>query len=827
MKEKIVFYVGLFVVLFYHGFSQQAPAIGTCKIKGRVIDSATKQPVSYATITAFLTGSTNVAGGNLTDDKGQFTIENLPGGEYLAKIEFLGYYPVTKKGITLSDKKPVINIGDILLAASSKSLKDVSITASRNFMENHIDKLLYNVDKDVTSQGGVATDILKKVPMVSVDIDGNIALLGDTNVRVFINGKPSTMFDNNLAEALKAIPASQIKSIEVITSPGAQYDAQGTGGIINIVLKDNKVKGVNGNCSLSGGSRYENGSANIHVKNGSLDVNASLSGNIQLNTRTLTSMHRAADSSGLILIQDGYGQVQRNGYRAQTGFDWAINKTDDINGSYSYNNFGNTNDGVVNQEQITAYPFPADTNSVRNSNNYYRFRGSDWNINYKKKFARDGQELNLSYQGSNASSILTYGQSQRYTNNDSLFAGAKGDNRQTDNEAYLAADYAHPFSKDVMLNVGIKGSFSRVKSNSDHSLLLLPSGNYYNDPSQMNSFNYDRDIYATYVSITVPLPRNYNLKLGVRDEYTKNSVPDDTTTIASYNFVTPSGIISRTLKNNQTIKFSYARRIQRPGFSQYNPFINAADPANLSQGNPNILPQKMHAIELSYYKFYDKGSSLLVTLFYRYSEADWQGYSAYYSALKVGDSVYRNTTVSTTVNAGTEQTGGLNISGTLHLSDKLEIRGNGNLFEKYILSSLPGSGIVSSVNYRVNMNVTYQFTKTLVAELYSGYNSGTLEAQGKYPSFASYSFAIRQQLFDKKGTLTFSTTDPFNKYTSQTTYLHASNYLSASSFSGYSSRNYPYQFFSLSFSYKFGKIEYKEKKQEEEEIQNHPQETQL
>jgi ferric enterobactin receptor len=806
VKEKVIIFIGLFIAFFYHGFSQQLPVAGVCKIKGRIMDSVSRQPVGYATVTAFLNGSSNVAGGIITDDNGQFIIDNLQAGEYRVKIEFIGYGPIIKTGVVVTNNKTVANLGNVLLAGGARKLKEVTVTANTQFMENHLDKLVYNVDKDVTSQGGVATDVLKKVPMVSVDIDGNIDLLGDANVRVFINGKPSAMFDNNLAEALKAIPANQIKSIEVITSPGAQYDAQGTGGIINIILKDNKAKGVNGNCSVSGGSRYQNGSANVHVKNGSLDINASLSGNEQLNTKTLNSLDRTADSAGL--VQNGYGQVQRNGYRAQAGFDWAVNKHNDITGSFSYNNFGNTNQGLINQQQITDYPVIADTYTVRNTTNYYRYSGEDWNLNYKKSFGKEGQELNLSYQGSSAGSVVRYTQDQLYAQNNYLFSGARGDNGVTDLENYITADYTHPFTKDIVLNAGLKGSFSNVMSSSDHYGLIPSSGGYNFDPSQLDHFNYNRGIYAAYTSITFKLGKDYDVKLGVRDEYTKNDVPDDTVVIASYNFITPSGVISRSLNHHQSIKFSYSRRIQRPGFGQYNPFINATDPTSLSQGNPQLQPEKKHSFELSYYKFYDKGSSVLVTLFYRYSAYDWQGYSTYYSSFRVGDSVYQNTTVSTTANAGNQQTTGLNISGTWKVSDKLEFRVNTSFFDKYIQSTLPGIGVVNSFTYRASINATYQFTKNLVAEVYGGYNSATLEAQGKFPSFASYSIALRQQFWGKKANIALSATDPFNTYTNQLTYITSSN------FSSVSERRSPYQYFSISFSYKFGKIEYKDKKQD-------------
>jgi hypothetical protein len=298
------------------------------------------------------------------------------------------------------------------------------------------------------------------------------------------------------------------------------------------------------------------------------------------------------------------------------------------------------------------------------------------------------------------------------------------------------------------------------------------------------------------------------MKVGIRDEYTNSSSPGDTIVIPSYNFITPTALISRALKDNQTIKLSYARRIQRPGYSQYNPFVDATDPSSLSKGNPAIVPQKMHALELSYFKFYEQGSNISLSLFYRYSQFDWQGYSTFSTAYTAGNVTYSNVTVNTTINAGTEQSSGLNLSGTWAVNDKLQFRPYASFFEKYIESPLLASGNTSSFNYRANLNISYQFNKNLAAEFFNSYNSAKYEVQGKFPSFYNYSFSVRQQLFSKKATLSFSTTNPFNKFTSQTTYLDASNFHSVSE------RRYPYQYFTFSFSFKFGKIEYFEKKEE-------------
>ncbi len=802
-----------FVTLFFNGFSQQVKPAGPGKIKGRIIDSTTGQPIEYATVTAFLKGSSNVAGGMITDSKGQFTIDNLMIGEFIAKIDFIGYNTKTRTGIVITTKQAVVNIGDVLLPGNSKHLKEVTVTGARNFMENQLDKFVYNVEKDVTSQGGVATDILKKVPQVSVDVDGNVELLGSGNVRVFINGKPSTMFDNNLVDALQAIPASQIKSIEVITTPGAQYDAQGTGGIINIILKDNKSQGINGSVALSGGTRLENGSANIHARKGSLDVSASLSGNAQLKGTTLNSSERHSNADSAALFQKGQGFLDKNGYRGQIGMDWAITKKNNITASLSYNNTGNNSSGITSQQQYSYYPF-TDSSTVRNASNTYGYNSLDWSVNYLKKFTKEGQELSLSGQSSNGNGRTWYQQNQHDSLNSYLLNGAEGHNKLMDKETYVIADYAHPLSKDAVLNFGMKGSFSRINSYSDHSLLNPVYGTYTFDSSLLDNFNYSRDVYAVYASATFPLFTSFSMKLGMRDEYTKISLPGDTIAVPSYNSFIPSVVISRKLRNNQTLKISYTKRIQRAGYRQLNPFIDATDPVNLLQGNPYLKPERSDVVELSYYKFFDKGGSVLITLFSRNTRDDEQTYILHEDSLRVGNTLYKDVTITTNENAGYQHVIGVNISGTLAFSQKLEVRGNANLFDKYIVSELVAGTTINSFNYRINVNATYQFSKTLVAEFFGNFNSRRTEIQGKFPSFTTYSFAVRKLLFKNKAGIAFTTTDPFNKYVDQATDITGQN------FSVISDRKIPCRSFGLSFTWKFGKMEYKEKKQERSDLNN-------
>ncbi len=816
---KIFIPLSLILLFSITSIAQKKDSIGLCKISGKIIDSISKEPIEYATLTAFKMGTNTIVGGAITDSKGQFVIDNLFAGEYYAKIDFIGYKQKQINNIVLTDNHNTAKVGGLGIVKDINNLKEVTVTGSKNFMEMHLDKFVYNVEKDITSQGGVATDVLKKVPQVSVDVDGNVELLGNTNVRVFINGKPSALFDNNLAEALQTIPASQIKSIEVITSPGAQYDAQGTGGIINIVMKNTKSQSVNGNITLSGGTRLENGSIVLNAHKGKFDVNASVSANGQLKGTTLTTLNRTTTNAdrtidSTCLLQNGQGTLYKKGLRATVGADYELSKKDNISVSLSYHNFGTYNTGSINQNQIAYYPNEIDTITNRTSENTSLYKSLDWEWSYKRKFKKEGQEFNLSYQGSVDWINTNYSQNQSYALNNVLFSGAKGSNEAKDKDTYINADYVQPIFKNATLSFGAKGSFIRANSLVDHYLLncnIYPAI-YELDATQVNNYVYNQDIYASYASVTFPVLKVYNFKLGLRDEETKISFPGINDYLSGYNSIVPSGVVSRKLNNNQTIKLSYARRIQRPDLGSLNPFVDATDPYNLIKGNPYLLPEKVHNVEFSYFKQFPKGSNLLATLYFRYSTDDLQRYIID-TTFSLGSTLYKNVAVSTSKNAGTQQVSGINLSGKLSVSEKLEIRGNAILFNKYIVSQLVSGATSGSFNYRINGNATYQINKLLTIEVYGSFRSPNVEIQGKFPSFSQYSIAMRQMLFKKKLSVAFTTTDAFNKYVDQETSI------TGQGFSVISNRKIPYQSFGISISYKFGKTEYAKNQEQEQNFE--------
>lgn len=789
------------------------------KITGKVIDSLTKEPLEYASISLLKQENNKTVDGVTTDSKGFFKILNIQEGAYKMMVYFVGYKTALKTDLIISKANPQISLGEITLVNQQISLKEVTVSAEKSIIENKIDKLVYNAEKDITSQGGVATDILKKVPMVAVNVDGTVELQGNSNIRFLINGKPSTVFGNNITDVLQTIPASQIQSIEVITSPGAKYDAEGTGGIINIILKKTTVQGINGNMSLTGGSRLQNGSFNLAVRKGKFGVNTYLSGNAQLSSTTINTMDRESTipSSGskASLLQNGTSDFTRQGFQSGISFDWSMSEKDNLTGGFSYNNFGNNSTGTTNRESIFrdgSGNTLSDVNNAVIANSNFNTQAYDWNLNYKKKFKKDGQEFDVLYTSSVSNNYSYYEQKQKYINPDSVYSGSYGKNPGTDMQTNISANYTHPVSEKFIFETGLKTVLYQINSKSDVFLLSPPSGSYDFNTSQSNSVDYGRNIYAGYISSTFKL-KFIDIKAGVRNEYTETRANFSSTgnvNIAPYNTVVPSGIISHSFKNNHTVKISYTYRIQRPDYRDLNPFVNASDPKNLTTGNPNLKPEYAHNIELGYSKFFEKGININVNAFYRGNRADIQTYQRYYPAFKIGDSTYYNVSVSTRENIGREDNFGLNFFASASIKKKFTLRTNISAFQRYIYNAIVPGANISGFNYRANLNVAYQVAETFVVEVFGNFNSPRINVQGIMPSFTTYNFALRKQFYHKKMSIAFTATNPFNKYVNQKTETTGVN------FTSYSLKQLPYRSFGINFTWKFGKLEFKRQKEAED-----------
>ena len=785
----------------------------TGEISGTVLDSVSKQPIEYSTISLFEEGATKAINGSLSNKQGRFKLELMKNGYFDILVESIGYTTYTVHHI-LIDKNTSKNLGKILLEKNITNLQAVTITQSQNLIENKIDKMVFNAEKDLTSQGGVATDILKKIPQVSVDVDGNVELAGSTSIRFLIDGKPSTAFGSNIVDVLQSIPASQIKSVEVITNPGAKYDAEGLGGIINIILKHSMVKGINGNLSLTAASRNENGSLNFNARNGNIGVNIYLNGNARIPVTTQnvsTRLSQDTDSKTQInLEQDGNSAYRRFGVESGFSVDYTPWKRNNFNLSLSSNSFGSNNNGYLNQNQITSdyndNPL-SQLMTLSQTQNEFRLRETNASLDYKKTFDKEDQELDIGFHSSFGTSHYGSVNNQYTVPGDSLFYGTNNDNPGKEAETEFVVDYTQPFAKKLIWGLGGKMNFRDIHSTSNVLSLQPESGDYLYDSTLSNSLHYQQAVYALYSELSFPVAKWFDAKMGLRYERTEintyysnvsQQVPEP-----GYNTFVPSVFLSRKLNDQQSIRLSYSKRIERPDYRDLNPFINTTDPNNIVSGNPYLKPEIGNRFELGWNYDLNSGGSFMISAFYRTSQDDIQPYIVYYASLPVGDTVYTNVAVSTQENIGLEKNLGMNLFSDLHFGKKFSVRTNLFFFHREIVNALDSGQDAHSWNYRINMNLSYNFTSTLAGEFFANFRSPRNELQGKYPSFSSYTFAFRKQIWKKKGSVALTATNIFSEYLNQATTLYGQG------FTINSTRKIPFRSIGINFTWKFGKLEFK------------------
>jgi len=803
--------LGLFIGFIFTVTIAFGQSANKGKIIGKVIDSLSKAPVDFATISIFKTGATAPFNGISADAKGSYAISNIPNGTYRVTLEFLGYQKKTINNVIISSSNQTVNLGTTALAGNQTQLNTVNVVGQAPLVENKIDKMVYNAANDLTAQGGVAIDVLKKVPQISVDIDGNAELQGSSAIRFLINGKPSSIFGASLADALQSLPASQIKSIEVITSPGAKYDAAGTGGIINIVLKDNKMQGINGSVNLSAGTRLQNGSLNLNVKKNNFGAGIFFTGNEQLNTQTFSSNNRKSynDNRDTVtsLLQSGYGGFKRSGYESGLNFQWDISKHDNITGAVGVDHFSNNGDGLINQQQQTALATGTLFNtlsSLRNSVSNLGSTSTDWSLDYKKTFKKEGRELELLYTSSYGSHTSYALQQQNYLTGGYPAQGTISNNPGHDHETQISLDYVDPLSESFSLETGAKVTFESLNNNV-HTDTLTGSGNYINNPFQTYGFNYSRKVYAAYASGTFKLFDFFDGKAGLRYERTNTTADFPGTNIPGYNTWAPSFVLSQKFGKTQTLKLAYTYRIERPDYGDLNPFYNISDPHNIVTGNPNLRPEIGNNYEVSYNRSFKNGSNFMASAFYRYNTDDIQGFSTFYKVLNIGGTDYSNVTLSQRYNIGSQTGIGLNLFGSVP-AGKFTFRSNVQLGER--TNSTPGLASVTGFAYRINLNTSYEFPANLIAEVFGNYNSSQKNLQGTRPGFGFYNIAVRKQFMNKKASIGVTAANPFAQYVNQTSTTYGAN------FSQSNLRQVPYRSFGITLSYKFGKLEFKNDKED-------------
>jgi ferric enterobactin receptor len=774
----------------------------TGKISGVIIDSATNKPVDYATVSLSRTGQTKSTNGSLADEKGNFRIDNVAAGKYRVTVSFIGYTTKIIDPITTTGSKPDLNLGTIILSPNSKVLKEVLVEGQAALVENKIDKLVYNAEKDVTISGGNATDVLRKVPLLSVDYEGNVSLRGSSNIRVLINGKPSGTMAGNIADALKAIPADQIKNVEVITSPSAKYDAEGTSGIINIITKKNNLEGVSGSVNAGVGTRQNSGNANLNVKKGRLTVSGNGGGYFSWPQTSLINSDRI-NTNGDFNRQSGESTTKRVATNGSLGADYDFNKYNSISSTLKLNWFQFSVDGFNDNENS----FGGIARSFRrNTNNKNKVLGYDWNNDYTHKFKKEGQEVSFAWQLSKSNLQNDY---------DSYILSSprleSGESDAVNKESTFQVDYTHPFKK-VVWEVGTKAILRDISNDSGVDSLDFSGFNRIPVAGRNFIYNYNQDVFSAYTTFGFTLAKNYGFKLGGRYERTEiDGAAIGTAAFQPFtngygNFV-PSFVVSRTFKNFQTLKLSYNKRIQRPSVFYLNPFRNSADFFNQSEGNPNLRPEIADNFEFSYSTFV-KTTIINASVYYRQTNdiiesiitKEVMDYVDENGNLQTG-----NISLTTFDNVGKNNSFGFNFFGSVNPVKSLTLRGNFNVNSYDIKLNAVNSEISASENkvylmYNAFLSATYLFPKGITFETFLITNSPRRTFQGKNPSFNMWNLGVKKELFKKKGSIGLNVIDPFNDRKNFKTEIKNPEFTQSSNFS------IPFRSVGVNFSWRFGTL---------------------
>ncbi|WDF54772.1 TonB-dependent receptor domain-containing protein [Mucilaginibacter sp. KACC 22063] len=776
----------------------------TGRISGTVTDSLSGKPLDYATVSLFRSGGKVPLNGVLTDGKGNFKLDNIKPGNYKLAITYIGYPTKTIDPVTTTPSKPDKNVGTVLVSPSAKALKEVVVTGQAPVIETKIDKIVYNAEKDITTTGGNATDVLRKVPLVSVDLDGNVSLRGDQNVRVLINGKPSGALSTSLADVLRTIPADQIKNIEVITSPSAKYDAEGSGGIINIITKTRDVSGLNGSVSGGVGTRQNNGNVNLNYKHNRLSLSANVGSNYSWPQTSLVDFNSTAGS--LVRTQESQSKTKRYGTIGSVNGNYDFNEFNSINTTFRLNGGGMRNDGTsINTNSSFA------TSPTYNSTNYSKgtFSGFDWNAGYTHKFKKKDEELDFAGQWSHSSVTSDY--NTMYSNVAAAYLNQTpnqmGSNDGKNDEYTIQADYALPIGKSIKLEAGGKSIFRRLNSNSEVFRQPGNAGPFLLNDTASYLYDYNQDVYAGYTVLSFTLPKNYSLQVGARVENTQiDGDPNNATQPSlkpfsnSYTTFIPSFILSKQITATQTLKLTYNKRIQRPSLQFLNPFINKANPDNQSEGNPNLSPEITQSIELGYTTFI-KSSVINFSVYYKHTTDLIEGIATNIFDPDLG----RNITRTDYQNIGTNNSVGASFFGSVNPIKILTIRGsiNGYTYNPTAgLQSIQQTSNGTFFQYNAFMSASLALQHGLSIEGFGVFNSPRRTIQGKNPSFNLFGFGVKKEVLPKKLTLGLNALSPFQKY------LHLNSDIAGNGFTQSQKISYPLRSFGISVIYNFGKITY-------------------
>lgn len=766
------------------------------RISGVVLDSMNRQPVEFAAVALWDIKQNKQIDGVITDEKGIFRFPEVKAGKYKVQISFLGYQTKELTNLEITPQKPDVHLHDIMFSAEGLTLNEITVTGEAATIENKIDKMVYNAEKDVSTAGGDAAEVLRRVPLLSVDLEGNVSMRGSENIMILINGRPSSMFAASVADALRTIPADQIKSVEVITAPTARFDGEGSGGIINIITKRKSAQGVTGSASLAVGNRMNRGNFNLNMAKGRFGMNVNASGWASWNRPGFVEFYREdylADNQVRTFTQNGSAVTRNYGPSGSVSAFYDINAYNTFSSNLSFRGHGDVRNELVSS--LFNDPLAGFNQTYTRSSNSNSLRGGfDWTTDYRRTFKKPEQELIFAIQldgnqNSNENSL------EQLADDPTLLRNERNSNDGYNLETTLQLDYVHPISPRVKMETGLKGILRNIDSDFSNEYWDYDLQQFIVNDLRTDAFYYDQDVLSGYLSFTTKLGEKYGLVTGARYEHTYiggDFKTQPTTFSNNYGNLLPNIIISRNFNNFRTLKLSYTQRIQRPGLRNVNPFVNFNDTRNISFGNPELLPELSNQVELSY-NANIKGVSTNVAVFYRRTD------DVIENLTKINEAGVSETTFE---NIGITESWGVNLFASFTLKKFWTLRGNLNVNTYDGQSTIPGLNLSrQAIVWGGNINSTFSFPKDVKLEIFGFYRAPRQTLQGFNPSFTMLNVGFQKE-FKKKLTLGITIVQPFSEY------IKFPSELEDDSFYQRNITRTAFRSFGINMGYRFGKVDF-------------------
>lgn len=768
--QRIIIPLLLLTLAIFKGKAQQDQKNIT--ITGKVVDSESGQPLEYATFVLQNTDNPDIVTGGITDLSGNFEVETTP-GTYNIRVEFISYKTYSQKGQTYNSDT---NLGSITLSPDVAQLAEVEVVGEKTTVEVRLDKKVYNIGKDITTSGGNVSDALGNIPSVSVDVEGGISLRGNDNVRILINGKPSALAGFGSTDVLQQLPADAIEKVEVITSPSARYDAEGTAGILNIVLKKEKTLGINGSINLTGGIPFNaRATTNFNIRTEKFNI-----------FNTLGYFHRESPGGGYndntyLSEQSEFDRIyedrdiSRNddGFNVNIGMEYFITEKSSITGSFFYrwsdeNNLTENDNQRFSDGSINSRTFRTEDQAEKDNSRQFSF-------NYTNNIDDDGQKLTADFQYSyDNEDVLTGIREDRTVPSDSLIALENIYEKQKQDDILAQIDYVLPMG-DAQFEAGYRGTFEKEVNDYQLDTLDQGTGNFITNQDLTNLFTYHENVNALYTQYGNKYGE-FSVLLGLRLENTElrgevdasidsqaleELVGEDVDLNFDKNYLGlfPTVNFVYEISETQNISLGYNRRINRPRGWFINPFPSRSSRTNVFQGNPDLDPAFANAFDLGYMKRWKK-ITFTSSVYYQRETQSFEFITENTGQFTSdGIQIIRRVPINLSTN---ERIGAE--AGVMYNPTKWwRMNGSFNFFTFSSDGTFNGVDYgTTNSSYFARLSSKFTLPGKLELQANSFYMGPRQNAQTESDPMFSLNLAISKDLFDDKATLSLNASDLFN-----------------------------------------------------------------